>query len=63
MRDILIHAIMFHELIHVIECCTGTLIFEHPNDTVTLQLARRYFEGYACQNDSLPKGKSAKSQI
>lgn len=45
-RDILIYAIVFHELLHVIEACTGTHIFEDAHDRITFQLARTFFEGH-----------------
>lgn len=47
-RQILIHATIFHELIHVIEKCNNTKIFKtddiRESMKITFHLARKYFE-------------------
>jgi len=50
MRNIVIYSTIFHELIHVIEHCTGTRIFKtdslQESMPITLHLAKKYFEEY-----------------
>lgn len=47
-RNIVIYATIFHELIHVVEHCTGTLILKslQEDSIITFHLAKKYLEGY-----------------
>ena len=46
-RNVIIYTTIFHELIHVVEHCTGTRILKDLKETskITLHLARKYLEG------------------